>query len=360
MCRLALINKEGFNELEGKYGVEEYFDYLEKNNGGHGNGYVLIKSGQIIAADKGVKLQNKAIVGKAKELDFDWIIYHTRITSQGTTCDEQCHPFVSPDKDYALCMNGTETTYGKIGKLLGTSDTDAIFRIWHSLNLPDSELATFTSRFIGFRKQKGKKKGKVFFTNPIYQPLEFMTTKNKKSIVVGSTFPTKVKSKTVKKEFYWEEGKEIETLNSTSSYSPYVGRQIDYSNTYYYEGKSENINKGYCPECQRETYADHYDSKRCRWCYAKLLTEEEVEEIEEEERALVKLDELKGKDKAKEKALNNLNKNIKESYVKMCTECGIVFSSERMLCTCCKSTKKLKKVKIGDVARERNEIKKNK
>lgn len=36
MCRLAILDKKGFESLDKKYGVYEYMEYLEKSNGGHG------------------------------------------------------------------------------------------------------------------------------------------------------------------------------------------------------------------------------------------------------------------------------------------------------------------------------------
>lgn len=285
ICRLALLNKEGFNELENKFGVVKYFDYLEKANGGHGNGYVLIKDGKIVDYNKGVKLTNKKIVSAIKKHEPDWTIYHTRITSQGETCDVQCHPFVSPKMDYALCMNGTERNYGDIGKMLGTSDTDAIFRIWHSLNLPDEELKYMTSRFIGFRKKKGSKKGKVFFTNPSYNGVELMKSESNTSIVVGSCFPIQVDSDMVESKFYWEEGKKIKIkqMPKQIAYTKYVGNNIDY-NRDFFSGLEEYI----CPECECivEYHPFLHDKDVIRCCDTDMVTIHEYSDMLEEKHSL--------------------------------------------------------------------------
>ena len=268
MCRLALLNKEGIKEIESyKGGLVGFLDYLEKANGGHGNGYVAIKDGKIIEHFKGVTLDNETIVCNLALLgDFDWLIYHTRITSQGSTTDNQCHPFVTKKKDFALCMNGTESEYGKIGKMLGTNDTDAIFRVYHALNIDEENLKDLSSKFVGFRK-KGKEKGYVFFTNPkgystynstyyASNGLQLLDTKNKDAIVVASSFPTGVKCKSIKAGYIWREGKKIKLQESEKKetiYQKYSGRSDfdEYENgTYVWRSnKSEMISVGICDTC---------------------------------------------------------------------------------------------------------------
>ena len=242
MCRLALLNKKGFEEIEKKYGVIKFFNFLEKANGGQGNGFILVKNKEIVCYEKGVKLSNKKIVAKALSIDFDWILYHTRIVSKGNVCEEQCHPFVSPKKDYALAMNGTESHFGEIGKLLGTSDTDALFRIYHAFGINNETLKTLDSRFMGF------KNGKMFFTNPssYYSSLEKMKSKSK-SIVVASCFPNDIESEKIECGFYWEEGKKIKT--NTVKYTKYTGVNKYYNEEYYRYETSHNTKKVAMFEC---------------------------------------------------------------------------------------------------------------
>ena len=120
-------------------------------------------------------------------------------------------------------MNGTETHFGEIGKLLGTSDTDALFRVYHSLNIDNESLKTLDSRFMGF------KNGKMFFTNPnaYYSSLEKLKTSGKNSaIVVASCFPSELDSEKIESGYYWEEGQKIKT--SKVKYTQYEG--VNYYN----------------------------------------------------------------------------------------------------------------------------------
>lgn len=234
-----MLNKKGFKNMEESFGVKLFFDFLEKAMGGQGNGYLFVKSGKIVGYDKGVKLSNEEIVNIANTTDFDWLLYHTRVVSKGNVCDEQCHPFVSPDNNLAIAMNGTESHFGEIGKLMGTSDTDALFRVYHSLDIDVSTLKTLDSRFMGFKKVKGSK-GKMFFTNPTayYSSLELMTTNAKdKGIVVASCFPASVKSSKIESGYYWEEGSEIKTNSlKYTKYEPKI--RYDYRN---YKKKNTEI-----------------------------------------------------------------------------------------------------------------------
>lgn len=285
MCRLAIMDNKGFGEFDIKYtkteksktttGVLRYLDYLEKNNGGHGNGFLLIKDGEIVAYDKGIDLSNEEIYNMCTKIEFDYFIYHTRITSQGTTCDDQCHPFVTNKKDFALCMNGTEHEYGTIGKLLGTSDTDAIFRVYHSLNIDESTLADLSSRFIGFRKPKRAKKGYVFFTNSSteYSLLEKCTSVE--GMVVGSSFPSEAESKKIKAKTYWKEGDKIEfqkTANVYKTYNPHMETYRDYTWRKLDQKccSCGTINTPYALRC-----------KSCASSYLVEITEKEKELLEE-------------------------------------------------------------------------------
>ena len=54
MCRVLLMNKQAEKEIEKTYGLDRYLKYLEKQMGGHGNGFALMKKGKIIKLEKGV------------------------------------------------------------------------------------------------------------------------------------------------------------------------------------------------------------------------------------------------------------------------------------------------------------------
>lgn len=237
MCRVFLANREGLKELEKRYGVNKFFDYLEKACGGHGNGVAIIKNGIVVSSAKGVDVTNKEIVKLINEVgDYDWVMYHTRVTSKGKTCDEQCHPFINKKGTFALEMNGTETDYGKIGTLLGTSDTDAIFRIYGALDIDVSTLKNLDSRFIGL------KNGKIFFTNPkqsgyYSQSLYKLKTKDKNAIVVASEFPDKeLPSVKIKGQYYWEEGTTIKlAVKKENKYQFFQEHEWDdYNDNYSY------------------------------------------------------------------------------------------------------------------------------
>ena len=62
MCRVLLMNKQGEKEIEKTYGLDKYLKYLEKQMGGHGNGFALMKNGKIIKLEKGVNLEKNAVL----------------------------------------------------------------------------------------------------------------------------------------------------------------------------------------------------------------------------------------------------------------------------------------------------------
>ena len=47
MCRLILMNKKGEKEIEKRYGIQNFLNYLEKSFGGDGNGYALMKNNKV-------------------------------------------------------------------------------------------------------------------------------------------------------------------------------------------------------------------------------------------------------------------------------------------------------------------------
>ncbi len=81
MCRLVLMNKEGEKEIDKKYGLDKYLRYLEKQLGGHGNGYALMKNGEVIIIDKGVNLDVRDIAKILRETSYDWALFHTRLAT---------------------------------------------------------------------------------------------------------------------------------------------------------------------------------------------------------------------------------------------------------------------------------------
>ena len=124
MCRLALMNNKGIRYVEREYGLENLFDYLERQLGGHGNGICFIYNDGNYYVKKGVNLTNaeiaKDVMSEIKNIK--WIIYHTRLASVGNISNRNCHPFV--DNGRVMAMNGTERNYKVVNKSL--TDTENI------------------------------------------------------------------------------------------------------------------------------------------------------------------------------------------------------------------------------------------
>ena len=149
MCRVIVTNHKDFNLYNKKYGVLRLFNHLEKECGGQGNGYALIKDGKIIESRKGVRLTNEEIYKRIYRMNWDWLIYHTRICSMGGKADTDCHPYVL-DND-CLAMNGTEYGLRTISHAFARTDTEVIFRnmIGMGVSAVTKALLTFSSVFVG-------------------------------------------------------------------------------------------------------------------------------------------------------------------------------------------------------------------
>ena len=151
MCRLALMNNAGIRHIEKEYGLENLFNYLEEQLGGHGNGICFIYNDKSYYINKGVELTNEEI---AEEVLFKidhikWIIYHTRLASIGVINDRNCHPF--SNKGRVLAMNGTERNYTVVNSCL--TDTENILLSTKDIMHDTRE---YRSVFLGYDK------GKVF------------------------------------------------------------------------------------------------------------------------------------------------------------------------------------------------------
>ena len=131
MCRVLLADNK-FIKTMGFANMLTLLHRLEKECGGDGNGYVLLKNGELIGYDKGVKLTNEEIVTQLFMAEPDWFMYHTRIASAGSVSDTNCHPYVSKDKKFALEMNGTDTSFSDLANDYGCTDTYMIFKLFNS------------------------------------------------------------------------------------------------------------------------------------------------------------------------------------------------------------------------------------
>ena len=176
MCRLAMMNNAGIRYIENKYGLENLFDHLERQLGGHGNGICFIYNDGSYFIRKGVKLTNKDIAEEVlmKINHLKWIIYHTRLASIGVISDRNCHPFENNGR--VMAMNGTEREYTVVNKNL--TDTENILIATKNITKGTRE---YGSVFLGYEN------GKVF-VNKNYGSLEYMPCKNGGK-VFASTFP---------------------------------------------------------------------------------------------------------------------------------------------------------------------------
>lgn len=182
MCRLSLMNNIGIKHIEEHYGLVNFFDYLEKSLGGHGNGYCMVHNNGKRIIKKGVTLSNEEIVIDIKKNidNIQWLMYHTRLASMGNISNQNCHPF-KDSKGNVLMMNGTE--HGVKNFITdNTTDTEAILNICYDLNISlINATKKMTSVFIGCE-------GKKVFVNKNNGALKFLTNENNE-IIFASDFP---------------------------------------------------------------------------------------------------------------------------------------------------------------------------
>lgn len=183
MCRVVLMNKQGEKEIEKIYGLERYLKYLEKQLGGHGNGYSLLKNNKVIKLEKGVNLDVRDIAKTLRNTNYDWALFHTRLASIGRMCDENCHPFKR--KNTILAMNGTEHSVSFLSKVTEITDTEAILETMSKYKLGLAALRNFSSIFMGFYN------GKPFVVADNTMNIKILNNKHTKAIVFASSFPSK-------------------------------------------------------------------------------------------------------------------------------------------------------------------------
>ena len=203
MCRLAMMNREGVQYIEKKYGLENLFNYLERQLGGHGNGICFIYKDGSYFIRKGVKLSNEEIAEEVlMKLDhIKWIIYHTRLASVGNISDRNCHPFNNNGR--VMAMNGTERNYTIANKNL--TDTENILITTKNITKDTRE---YRSVFLGYEN------GKVF-ANKNYGSLEYIPCENG-GRVFASTFPMEYYARDMVYEApqYFVEGTKMMPLES--------------------------------------------------------------------------------------------------------------------------------------------------
>lgn len=176
MCRLALMDNAGIRYFEREYGLENLFNYLEKQLGGHGNGICFIYNDGSYYIKKGVMLSNKEIAEEVlmKIKHLKWIIYHTRLASVGSINDRNCHPF--EDNGRVMAMNGTERNYSVVNRNL--TDTENILLSTDNIK---NGTKKYHSVFLGYEN------GKVF-ANKNYGSLKYISCEGNGKIF-ASSFP---------------------------------------------------------------------------------------------------------------------------------------------------------------------------
>ena len=201
MCRLAMMNKEGIKYIERKYGLENLFNYLERQLGGHGNGICFIYKDGSYFIRKGVNLTNEEIAEEVlmKINHLKWIIYHTRLASVGSINDRNCHPFNNNGR--VMAMNGTERNYTVANKSL--TDTENILITTNNITKGTRE---YRSVFLGYEN------GKVF-ANRNNGSLEYIPCENG-GRVFASTFPVEfyVRDMVYEAPEYFVEGTKMKPL----------------------------------------------------------------------------------------------------------------------------------------------------
>lgn len=220
MCRLLLMNKQAEKEIEDIYGVDNYLYYLEKQLGGDGNGYALLKNNKIIKMEKGINLDVKHIAKIILETDYDWCLFHTRRATIGTQNNKNCHPFIR--KNICLAMNGTEPTVSFISEIEDMTDTETIIDIMDKYNLGLAALHKFSSIFMGFYN------GKPFVVAGNKYNIKILSKKNG-ALAFASSFPYNFKKDIYQTTecFQWNDNELPDTLIKY--------KRTLYPPTYYFE-----------------------------------------------------------------------------------------------------------------------------
>ncbi len=206
MCRVVLMNKQGEKEIEKTYGLDKYLKYLEKQLGGHGNGFALLKNKNVIKLEKGVNLDVRDIANIIRKTSYDWCVFHTRLASIGKKSDENCHPFEKDD--FVLAMNGTEKSVSFVSEIKEITDTEAILDIINTYHFGLTALRHFNSIFMGFYK------GKPFVVADNVSSIQVLRNKKTKALVFASEFPPKFRSNIYETTdcFIWNGGRLPNTL----------------------------------------------------------------------------------------------------------------------------------------------------
>jgi glutamine phosphoribosylpyrophosphate amidotransferase len=118
VCRIAVLPK-GFKDVT-------LLNFLEKEKGGHGNGFSYVDEEGKLQIVKGVKMENKEFVKLENAAPL--ALYHTRLVSAGAKDDDNTQPFFTSEITdsgkvipFVLCHNGTWGGYDDYAKILWTT-----------------------------------------------------------------------------------------------------------------------------------------------------------------------------------------------------------------------------------------------
>lgn len=100
MCRIAYIPRPGLVEEQD---LIDLFSFLEKKQGGEGNGLALVWPDNTIEAAKGLDEKPEDLAMLANYAAGP-ALFHTRRATSGAVCNELCQPFVIDD--VAVVHNG--------------------------------------------------------------------------------------------------------------------------------------------------------------------------------------------------------------------------------------------------------------
>ena len=151
MCRLLIASNNAIRNYHRTYGFHNLLSHLERECGGHGNGFTLHKDGKLIHTNKGIDLSVHEVARIALEgVDqYDTIIFHTRIASVSGISSENCHPFIHGND--VMAMNGTLYELSELASALGITDTQAVFELIKNRHLDQTirALKTLSAVFVG-------------------------------------------------------------------------------------------------------------------------------------------------------------------------------------------------------------------
>lgn len=276
ICRLLFTNRKGYNLLEEKYGAKKMMDYLEKQCGGSGMGFITTKDNHMYEMDKGLKLTNSAIAESMAMSSFDYFIYHTRVPSAGGVTDKNCHPYWNDSNTFAICMNGTESGFAALARGKNVTDTELIYHMINKRIIGVEDLTALSANYMGFKKDH------MFVINngSGFNGLEFYEEDG--AIIIASSFPPGFKLKTKDMEIgLWVQDTPIQKKTyKVYTESGYESYGKPYRTTWSMENSLPKKTKG----TDIITYPEDDDYKRL--VGGEILTEAEYEAYLEEEEAL--------------------------------------------------------------------------